>query len=429
MTRSTAARLRFLGGMVAIVVATGVGTTGAGTTRARADGPADGHARWVAAWTASSTRAPADGANCPARSGVADATVRNVVFPSAGGDRVRVRLTNVFGDRPLRVGRATIAVRGDGAALVPGTVRTLRFSGKTGATVRAGGLALSDPVALPVRAGRALAVSVYLPRATGPATQHPLALQDGYLAAGDRSVTGSGAAYATTTDCQLFADAVDVAAGPRVTGTVVTLGDSITDGAQSTPNTNRRWPDGLARRMQARHGATLAVANAGISGNEVLIDREPVTFGPSALHRLDRDVLGQPGLRDVILLEGINDIGGDAASADQIIAGYRKIIARVHAHGARIFGGTLTAFAGSNGQYGGQYGTAWGERQRLAVNHWIRASGAFDAIIDFDHATADPANPHRMAAKYDSGDHLHPGDTGYARMSTTVDISALLGAH
>ena len=418
MTRS--ARLRILGGTAAVVLATGLGTPAA-----RAAGPA----RWVAAWTASSTSSPSDGAACPARSGLADATVRNVVFPSAGGDRVRVRLTNVFGDRPLRVGRATVAVRGAGAALVLGTVRTLRFSGRTGTTVRTGGLVLSDPVALPVQAGRALAVSVYLPRATGPATQHPLALQDGYLASGDRAGAGSAAAYGTTIDCRLFADAVDVAPGPRVRGTVVALGDSITDGALSTPNTNRRWPDGLARRMQARHGPVLAVANAGISGNEVLKDRVPATFGPSALHRLDRDVLAQPGVRSVILLEGINDIGGEGATGGAIIAGYRQIIARVHARGARIYGGTLTAFAGSHGQYGGEYGTAFGERQRQAVNHWIRTSGAFDGVIDFDRAIADPADPQRMAPQYDSGDHLHPGDAGYAAMARAVDINALLRAH
>ena len=419
---------KILGAFAAAVTAGGAITAAATPAHAGAVRHPGHHRGWVAAWTASSTRGPSDTAGCPAHSGVTNGTVRDIVYPHAGGDRVRVRLTNVFGDRPLRVGRATIAVRGDGASVVPGPVRTLRFHGRSSATVRAGGLTYSDPVRLAVRPGRDLAVSIYLPKATGPTTQHPLALQDSYLATGDHAA-GSGGAYGTTLDCWLFADAVDVAPGPHVTGTLVTLGDSITDGAMSTPNTNHRWPDYLARRMWQRHGARLSVANAGISGNEVLKDRVPVTFGPSALHRLGRDVLSQPGTRTVILLEGINDIGGDAATAPRIIDGYKKLIRRVHARHMRIFGGTLTAFGGSNGRYGGQYGTAWGERQRLAVNHWIRTSGAFDGVIDFAKAIADPSDPHRMAARYDSGDHLHPGDTGYAAMANAVNIPRLLSGH
>ena len=427
------ARRKVLGAFAAAVTAGCAITAAAVPARAAAAGQRGnhtGHHRgWVAAWTGSSTRGGADTSGCPAHSGVGDATVRDIVYPHAAGDRVRVRLTNLFGDRPLKVGRATVAVRGDGAAVVPGTMRELRFHGRPSTTVRTGGLLRSDPVRLRVRRGQELAVSIYLPEATGPATQHPLALQDGYLADGDHAAAGSGGAYGTTLDCQLFADAVDVTPGPRVAGTLVTLGDSITDGTLSTPNANHRWPDYLARRMWRRHGARMSVANAGISGNEVLRDRVPVKYGPSALHRLDRDVLGQPGIRTVILLEGINDIGADAATAPAIIDGYKRLIHRVHARHVRIFGGTLTAFGGSNGRYGGQYGTKWGERQRLAVNRWIRHSGAFDGVIDFAKAIADPSDPHRMDPGYDSGDHLHPGDTGYAAMAAAINIPGLLPRH
>jgi lysophospholipase L1-like esterase len=194
----------------------------------------------------------------------------------------------------------------------------------------------------------------------------------------------------------------------------------------STPDTNRRWPDDLARRLDAVRGPTLSVVNAGIGGNEILLDRQPAVFGPSALSRLDRDVLAQSGARVVILLEGINDIGGDHATAVRLIEADQQIIARVHARGLRILGGTLTPFGGSHDQFDGDYGTAFGERQRQELNRWIRTSGAFDGVIDFDAAVADPANPERMLPLYDSGDHLHPGDAGYAAMANAIPLRQLL---
>ena len=160
----------------------------------------------------------------------------------------------------------------------------------------------------------------------------------------------------------------------------------------------------------------------------MVLDRQPVVFGPSALHRLDRDVLAQTGARTVILLEGINDIGGDHIDANQLIAADTEIISRVHARGMRILGGTLTPFVGSHEQYGGDYGTPWGEQQRQAVNQWIRTAGAFDGVVDFDRATADPTEPDRLYPPYDSGDHLHPGDAGYAAMADAIDLDQLLPA-
>jgi lysophospholipase L1-like esterase len=387
-------------------------------------------ARWVNAWQGSPVGGGTiPGASCPADKGLDNQTVRNVVFLSAGGDRIRIRLSNAFGTRPLQVGTTSVALAGTGAATVPGSTRPVRFGGRSSVLVAAGGEALSDPVPLRVRALQKLAVSVYLPRATGPATQHWDAQQDNFLAPGDRAAAPGAAGYATTISCWMFADGVDVLPSPRVAGTVVTLGDSITDGFGSTNNANRRYPDFLARRLNALPGRTLSVSNAGISGNDLLTFRTDlpfgVVFGPPAPARLPRDVLTQAGARSVILLEGINDIGAFSAKASDLIQADQQIIAQVHAAGLRIYGATLVPFGGSNAQYGGDYGTPAGERQRQLLNHWIRTSGAFDAVFDFDRALRDPAQPDRLLPRYDSGDHLHPGDVGYRKMADTVDLRIL----
>jgi lysophospholipase L1-like esterase len=395
--------------------------------------PAGSGAPWVSAWQGSPVGGGTiPGAACPADRGLDNQTVRNVVFLSAGGDRVRIRLTNAFGTRPLQVGTASVALAGSGAATVPGSARPVRFGGRSSVLIAAGGEALSDPVPLRVRALQKLAVSVYLPQATGPATQHWDAQQDNFLADGNRAAAPGSAGFTTTISCWMFADGVDVAPSPRVAGAVVTLGDSITDGFLSTNNADRRYPDFLARRLQARPGRTLSVSNAGISGNDQLTFRTDVpfgvVFGPPAPARLARDVLTQAGARSVILLEGINDIGAFSTPASDLIQADQQIIAQVHQAGLRIYGATLVPFGGSNGQYGGDYGTPAGERQRQLLNHWIRTSGAFDAVFDFDRALRDPARPDRMLPRYDSGDHLHPGDAGYRKMADTVDLTVLLRA-
>ena len=389
-----------------------------------------GHGGWVSAWQGSPVQGDTiQGAACPADKGLDAQTVRNVVFVSAGGDQVRVRLTNAFGTRPLQVGAASVALAGAGAG-TRGPAHRLRFAGSPSVLVAAGGEALSDPVRMHVPALHDLDVSVYLPGSTGPATQHWDAQEDTYLASGNRVGARSAASFGTTISCWLFADGVDVRPAERVVGTVVTLGDSITDGYLSTTNADHRYPDYLARRLAALRGRTLAVSNAGISGNDLLTYRTDLSFGdvfgPPALARLPRDVIAQAGVRDVILLEGINDIGALSTPASQLIAADEQIIAQLHAVGLRVFGATLTPFGGSHQQYGGDYGTAYGERQRQALNAWIRTSGAFDGVFDFDAALRDPQHPDRMLPRYDGGDHLHPGDAGYRRMAATVDLHALL---
>ncbi|GAA3435061.1 SGNH/GDSL hydrolase family protein [Kutzneria kofuensis] len=380
---------------------------------------ADTH--WVTGWSASPVVGSAiPGSTCPAGTGLTDQTVRNVVFLSAGGDHVRVRLTNTFGTKPLAVDHASVAVQGSGATPVAGTMRELTFHGRRTLTVPPGVQEFSDPVPLRVTALSTLLVSAHVAGTTGPLTNHPFTAQGNYLAGGDATLAADAARFGDT-PCWMLADGVDVTPSAAVTGTVVAFGDSITDTATTTGNANRRWPDFLARRLAALPGRTLSVANAGLGGNRVLADRpgQPY-YGVAGVTRFQRDALGITGVRTVILLEGVNDIGYDASAGD-IVAGYRRMIAAAHAAGVRIVGATLTPFGGSFLDTP-EHRQTW---QRL--NDWIRHSGAFDGVVDFAVTTADPADPFRMRPAYDSGDHLHPGDAGTRAMADTVDLTTLLG--
>lgn len=416
-------RLVGLGAVVAAVIVGLAVPAGAHAGGGKPEG------NWANAWQGSPVQGDTiPGAPCPADKGLDAQTVRNVVFTSAGGNMVRVRLTNAFGTAPLQVGAASVALAGQGAATASAPI-PLHFSGQSSVLIAAGGDALSDPLPMHVAALQRLDVSIFLPDSTGPATQHWDAQQDNYLASGDQTGSATAGAFGTRISCWMFTDGLDVLPAGRVTGTVVTLGDSITDGYLSTNNANARWPDDLARRLNAVPGHTLAVSNAGISGNDLLTFRTDLSFGPvfgpPALARLDRDVISQPGVRAVVLLEGINDIGAMHAQASDLIAADEQIIAQVHAAGLLIYGGTLVPFGGSNPQYGGDYGTPAGEAQRQLLNTWIRTSGAFDGVIDFDKALRDPQNPERLLPQYD-GDHLHPNDAGYRAMADAVDLHMLL---
>ena len=371
--------------------------------------------RWLATWTAS----PYDAPPRPPRDSVDrvprlfDQTLRLVVRTSIGGERVRIRLSNEYGDRPLVIGAAHIAVRDSGASVAPATDRTLTFGGRPSVRMLPGAVVFSDPVALAVPALKDLAVSLHLADSSRLSTRHPLALQTSYV--GHGNVAGARTfAQDTTLEIWPYLVGVDVI-NPSVAGVVVTLGNSITDGASSTRNANARWPNVLAARLVRGDGPPLAVANAGISGGRVLT----YGAGPSALARFDRDVLATPGVTHVILLEGINDIGRsavDGVTADDIIFGYRQLIARAHDRGIVIFGATLTP-AGPRTNY-----TPAHEAKRAAVNAFIRTSGEFDGVIDFDAATRDPAHPLQFLPAYDSGDHLHPADAGYRAMGEAVDL-------
>jgi lysophospholipase L1-like esterase len=390
--------------------------------------PAQSGDRWVGTWTASPV-APF-GESSPANlrdPRFENQTVRNVVHTTIGGNKVRIKISNLFGSRPLVVGAAHVAVRDKGASVVPATDRALAFGGRPFVSIPAGAVALSDPARLDVPAGSDLAVSLYLPEATPMTSVHRSAFQTSYVASGN--VAGATSLVnPTTIGTWPFLVAVDVVA-PTSPGAVVALGDSITDGANSTGDTNRRWPDVLAARLLAAK-RNVAVLNQGIGGNRILHDGAGdygPAFGPNALARFDRDVLAQAGVRWVVVLLGINDIGHPGAGApmsedvgaDDMIAGLRQLVERAHEKGLRIYGGTLTPFEG----------IAWPgwfspekEAKRQAVNRWIRTGGAFDGVIDFDKAVRDPSHPTRMLPAYDSGDHLHPNDAGLKAMGEAVDL-------
>jgi lysophospholipase L1-like esterase len=380
-------------------------------------------------WTASWAAAPAFSVGPE----FANQTIRQIVHLSIGGTRIRVRFDNDNRTNPLVIGAAHVALPGhEPGTIDPTTVHVLTFNGSTSITVPAGAPIYSDPLDLAVPPLSDLTVSIYLTRDTGPSTIHPDGNATAFISEEGDHTDEPAMSKATTSTARLFLSEVDVLSTtgtPGATGTLVTLGDSITDGALSSLDRNQRWPDLLAARLQREvHSVQVGVANAGIGGNRILHDTPELSYGPNALARLDRDVLSVPGLKWVILLEGINDIGHSTASrlleqetsADEIISGMVQVIARVKGRGARIYGGTLLPFDGTVYSH---YYTPEGEKKRQVVNAWIRTSHAFDAIIDFDAAMRDVNQPTRLNPDYDSGDHIHPNDRGYQRMADVIDLS------
>ncbi|MBQ0887043.1 SGNH/GDSL hydrolase family protein [Streptomyces sp. RM72] len=340
---------------------------------------------------------------------------RLVVRTSAGGSDLRVRLSNAFGDRPLTLDSVWAGIQRSGAALVPGSNRRLTFGGAGSVTVPAGATVLSD--ALPGRrpAGASLVVSLHSPDAAGPATGHGMAMQTSYTARGDHTAEEGAANWTGTTGSWFYLDAVTVRTTDR-TGAVAALGDSITDGWQSTSGLDRRWPDYLARRLQRTGSDVRGVANAGISGNKVLADGA----GQSAVNRLDRDVLSLPGVRTVFLFEGVNDLKAHTGvTAADLVAGYRQIVARAHAAGKCVVGATIAPFKGWS-----EWDSA-AEAVRQEVNSFIRTGGEFDAVTDFDRILRSPYDAERMLPVFDGGDHLHPNDKGMQAMADAVDLTAL----
>jgi lysophospholipase L1-like esterase len=379
---------------------------------------ADEH--WVATWAASPMRQRG-----AAQGNFANQTIRQIVQVSLGGERVRIRVSNEFGTKPLAIGAASVAlVRSDGT-VIAGTVRALTFSGLSAVRVPAGAPMLSDPVALRMPARVGIAVSLYLPQAAEASSVHADARATARISTPGNYTTAENMPVAGTARMRFFLSGVEVAA-PASTKAIVVLGDSIADGGGSTPDRNNRWPDHLARRLLAQgEGRGYAVANAGISGNRLLHDGD----GASALARFDRDVLAWPGATHVIMMLGINDIGWPGApnlapaseevSVEEIVGAYRQLIARAQARGLKIVGATLTPFADTTIP---KYFSPEKEAQRQALNQWIRTGGAFDAVIDFDAVLRDPARPARLLPAYDSGDRLHPSDAGYKAMGEAVDL-------
>ncbi|GGR52976.1 lysophospholipase L1-like esterase [Nocardioides luteus] len=370
----------------------------------------------VGTWGASADKVSGDAG----AAGLADRSVRNLVHTSLGGSGVRITLSNAFGDRPVTFTSAHVGVAGEGAAILPGTNRPVTFAGSPEVTLAPGTEVLSDPVATSVPADTTLAVSLHVVGESGAITGHNLAMQTSYLSGTpgtDVAADESGAAFTTQISSWYWVESV-VVEKPRRVKTAVLFGDSITDGNGSTVGANRRWPDALADRVaSSRFAGRYAVMNEGISANRVLADS---SGGQRGLDRFRRDVLDQPGVSTVVLLAGINDIRWDHADeASDLIVAYRDLIAQAHAEDVCIVGATLTPYEG-----GSRYSPER-EQVRAAVNEWFRTSGEFDGVVDFDAATRDPARPTRFLPAYDSGDHLHPGDAGYAAMAEAFDLGLL----
>ena len=359
---------------------------------------------------------------------VTNQTIRQMVRLSMGGNALRIRISNELGTAPLVIGAAHVAKPGqESGSIDPATDHLVTFGGRPSVTILPGAPAVSDPVSLDIKALDSVAISLFVPRDTGPTATHPLGRATAFLADGGDMTGSPTLTKPQTSTARFFLSGVDVEAPSG--SAIVTLGDSITDGYGSTLDANRRWPDILAERL-SQAGTPLAVVDAGISGNRILHDMPEAQFGPAAIARFDRDVLAVPGVRTVILMESINDIGHSGSadlpeqkvSAEDIIAGMRQIIDRAHGRGLRILGATLTPYAGT--VFPG-YFTQEGEASRQAVNHFIREGGAFDGVIDFDAVVRDPARPDHIAAEYDFGDHLHPNDAGYRKMGESIDLTKL----
>lgn len=374
---------------------------------------------WVGTWaTAPMKYVPAPQAG-PAPE-LASGTLRQIVHVSIGGKRLRVKLSNAFGTTPLKLGSAHVALSAGGAKIDSRTDKPLTFNGQSSAVIPPGAPLVSDPVDLSIPALGDLAISMKLDAVPADVTLHSASHATSYLAKGD-SVTSADLSSATHIEHWYFLSAVDVDADLSA-ASVVTLGDSITDGTRSTADKNQRWPDVLARRLHAnKKTAQIGVLNLGIGGNRILHDGT----GENALARLDRDVLAQSGIRYLIILEGINDIGNSAraqnrgeepVNATDLIAAFEQIVARAHAHQVLVYGATILPFEGAG------YFSQAGEADRQAVNKWIRSGGKLDGFVDLDGATRDPQSTSHLAKAADGGDHLHPGDEGYRMMGDAVDL-------
>jgi lysophospholipase L1-like esterase len=393
---------------------------------------------WIATWTTANVDSSNSVMQTIAKANnmqveFANQTLRQIVRTTIGGRAIRIKLTNAFGSTPVSFDAIFVGAQKEGAALTASSNHSVTFAGKTSVTLPEGSDALSDEIPLTVTPQENLSISLFVSKPTGPASGHGSALQTNYVSGeGNFAAEEKADSFTNRMDHWIFLSEVDVLAAKDAPGAVVALGDSITDGASTKADTYMRWTDVLARRFTAGKSAALAysVLNAGIGGDRVLTSSP--CFGENALSRLNRDVFAPAGVRYVILFEGTNDIGQPDTkapplwapclatrhiTAEELIAGYQQIIAQAHARHLKIFGATILPFKGFNGY------TEAGEATRIAANNWIRNSHAFDGVIDFDAALADPADKTKFNEKYDSGDHLHPNPAGHEAMANAVDLA------
>ncbi|MGW4547697.1 SGNH/GDSL hydrolase family protein [Streptomyces violaceorubidus] len=381
---------------------------------------------WVGAWAA----APAAAEPGTETTGMAGRSVRNVVHTSVGGTSARITLSNLYGQSPLTVTHASIALAAgpDTAAAVADTLRVLTFGGSTRVIIPAGGRVMSDIARIAIPYGANVLVTTYSPVPSGPVTYHRQARQTSYLADGDRTADVTAVAYTTPTPYWRYLTALDVLSH-EADGTLVAFGDSITDGLGSATDANHRWTDILAARLHEAAGTgrdtpRYSVVNEGISGNRILTSRagRPAD-NPSGLSRFERDVLERTNVKAVVIALGVNDIlnSPELADRDGILTGLRTLVDQAHARGLRVVGATIMPFGGHRDH------TKARETMRQQINEEIRSGRVFDTVVDFDKALRDPYDPRRLRSEYDSGDHLHPSDKGYARMGRTLDLDTLKG--
>lgn len=373
---------------------------------------------WVSTWATS----PFGGDPWHTIPTLVDSTLREIVHTSLPGKALRVQFTNEFGIEPLRIDAATVALSAGGSSIQAASLHNLTFGGSASIVIPPGALAVSDPVELATPAFSDVAVTFFLPlQQVSDVSVHSGADQDNFIQTGN-AVSAPELTTAKITQSWYFLKGLDVVPEAKHAAAVVAFGDSITDGAYARENMNERWPDFLAKRLQANPAtAHLSVLDEGIGGNCVLIH----CVGPNALSRFDRDVLAQPGVKYVIVLESINDIGAlhnpnrpdYKLTAEDLEQGLAQLVARSHEHGIKVFGATLTPYQGAG------YYTDKGEKIREQVNDWIRSSGVFDGVVDFDKATRSATEPLRYDPQYDSGDHLHPKGAGYSAMANAIDLS------
>ena len=408
-------------GRIALALLAAAAFTVAGVAEATESDKSHGNEQWVGTWS-NALHEPDLGVPGLANAGFNNQTLRQIVHISVGGPRVRVRLST-FGASGLVIGAAHIALRATVAAIVPGSDRKLTFGGTPSITIPPGALVVSDPVELNVPELSDLAVSIFVPGNTGPATWHFEGRQTSFISPPGDFTASAAMPFNSTTLARFWLAGVDVVASRRA-GAIVALGESITDGSQSTVDADNRWPDQLARRLMAQpRNHEMGVLNEGIAGNRLLHD----SLGPSGLARFDRDVLAQAGVADVIVQMGDNDIFTlnpvEEVTADQVIQGHKQLIERAHAKGLKIFGCTLTPVEGFllPGTPFPVFSPAK-EVKRQAVNAWIRTSGEYDDVIDFDRVLRDPNSPSKILALYDSGDHGHPTDAGYQALANAIDL-------
>jgi lysophospholipase L1-like esterase len=387
---------------------------------------------WIATWATSPQAADPDPDEPLLK--IEDQTVRERVRVSLGGPQICVRLSNEYGSTPLIIGSATVAVTNDATSVKSGSIQTVTFGGSHSVSIPAGAPILSDPVALPVSAGAEITISLYFPKRVATPTLHALALKHAIVSQRGDYTHAEKIEGGALSESSILISAVLVPAQPSQR-LVVAFGDSITDGDGSTMDADRNWPGDLIRRLgKTSEASKIAVVNEGIIGNRLLSDGVGINFGINALARFDQDILALPGVTHIVLFEGLNDLcfpgaklngqyladPADVRTPQDVIAAYRQLISRAHAHGIKLIAATISPF---EGVIIPGYSSESKEVARQTVNQWIRTSGSFDGVIDFDAVLRDPDHPARLLPRFASQDHLHPNDAGYQAMADAIDLT------